>query len=57
MVIAILSAVTARAAEDTAILSYIQGKVQLKFNDEKDWGAAVLNAGLQEGDSIKTGAD
>ncbi len=57
MVIAIVSAVTARAAEDTAILSYIQGKVQLKFNDEKDWGEAVLNAGLQEGDSIKTGTD
>lgn len=54
---ACLFCLRAFAAEDVAVLSYAQGDVKVKYNDESSWDKYELNATLQVGDSIKTGAN
>ncbi len=58
-VIVALFIVTAHAEQnqDVAILSYYEGDVQLKLNDESDWGPVEQDIALQKNDMIKTGPD
>lgn len=52
----ILPCLPAFAAEDVAVLNYIEGTVLTKLNDETEWGGAEINMMLQESDAIKTDA-
>lgn len=55
--VAMFFAFSASAAQyqDVAILSYSEGDVQLKLNDETDWGPVEPDIALQKDDQIKTG--
>src|SRR5215510_9827915 len=61
-----LTPIIARADDDdddyevkarVARISMIDGQVNLKRNDSKDWEAAKLNQSLVEGDTVSTAAD
>lgn len=47
----------AEDSQDVAIITYLEGDVQVRADEESGWEAAELEAGLREGGSIRTGAD
>ncbi|MFH1539374.1 MAG: FecR family protein [bacterium] len=55
--LALAAASFAGDAADVAIITYLEGDVQVRAAKGAEWEAAELEMGLPEGSSIKTGAD